>query len=210
MRALRRYVVPVCELWPRLFRLGAHTISMYYVQLMAMSLSKKDVAMNPNPLDLVTLGDHKLGLASSIRMIGVAFTNGFTINIPPGPILSGFNVAIQTALVWASQNVPLLDVMNVQDWIPLPAIAAANHNHYRFQFTVGMFVHGGLFTPLVEFACFMGYIHSVNSRGNGSRFAEVVTQQENFVMATGTVQTSMRAALIAQTIAGFTLPHTQS
>jgi len=62
-------------------------------------------------------------------------------------------------------------------WVGLPAIPAAQHNHYRFQFTAGMFVSGGMFHPLVEFLSLAGYFHTIVSRGANSRFAEVVVGQ---------------------------------
>jgi hypothetical protein len=185
---------------------GGHTIEMQKLHLMALALSKRDPLQVVNLLDDLVVGDHKLDLAATIRILGVAFTAGFSINIPAGPLHLNYNLALQTALLWASRNTISLDILRVNDWVALPVIPAANHNHYRFQLTVGMLVSGGMFVPLVDFLSMIGYIHTVASRGNNSRFGEVVVQQENFVAGALNIAPTMRAPMIAQTISSFTLP----
>jgi len=189
---------------------GVHTIEFQKLQLMALALAKRDPFQIPNMLDQVVIGDHKLDLGPTMRILGVAINAGFLINITPGPLHTNYEMALQSAMVWAQQpaNTLLLDVLNVNDFGVLPVIAAANHNHYRFHFTIGMFVSGGLFHPLVDFLAIMGYIHSAASRGNNSRFAEVVIQEENFVAGAINITPSMRSVMIAQTFTSFSLPLT--
>lgn len=185
---------------------GLSTIEVHKLYMLALATCKRDPLQIVNLLDDITIGDHKLSLASTIRILGVTFTAGFSINIPAGPLQGNYVLALQSALLWANQHTIALDTLGANDWIALPAVPAANHNHFRFQFTVGMLVSGGLFAPLIDFLSMVGYIHSVASRGNTARFGEVVIQQENFVAGTLALAPTMRAPMIAQTIAGFTLP----
>ena len=130
---------------------GQHTIEVHKLQLLALALCKRDPLLVPNPLDQIIVGDSKLDLVAIIRLLGIAFTAGFTINILPGPLHLNFVFALQGALSWSLQNTLVLGVLGANDWVGLPAIPAAQHNHYRFQFTASMFVSGGMFHPLVEF-----------------------------------------------------------
>ena len=187
---------------------GQHTIDVHKLQLLALALCKRDPLLVPNPLDQIIVGDSKLDLVAIIRLLGIAFTAGFTINILPGPLHLNYVFALQGALSWSLQNTLVLGVLGANDWVGLPAIPAAQHNHYRFQFTAGMFTSGGMFHPLVEFLSFTGYFHTIISRGANSRFAEVVVQIENYVAGAVAMAPSMRSAMIAQTFVGFSLPLT--
>ena len=185
---------------------GQHTVEIHKLHMLALSLCKRDPNIVPNPVDQIVLGDHVLTLAATMRILGVAFTAGFVLNFPPGPLSLNYVSALQSSLAWAQVHTIAIDTLNANDWAALPAIPAAQHNHYRFQFTLGMFVGGGLFVPLVDFLSLIGYIHIVASRGANSRFAEVVTQQENFVGGAIVIAPSMRPAMIAQAFLGFSLP----
>ena len=61
---------------------GLSTIEVHKLHLLALATCKRDPLMVPNLLDDVVIGDHKLDLVATIRILGVAFTAGFSINIP--------------------------------------------------------------------------------------------------------------------------------
>ena len=60
---------------------GVHTIEFQKLQLMALALAKRDPFQIPNMLDPVVIGDHKLDLGPTMRILGVAINAGFLINI---------------------------------------------------------------------------------------------------------------------------------
>ena len=92
-----------------------HTISVYKLHLIALSLSHRNPLTVPNPLDDIVVGNHRLELGATIRILGVAVQAGFTAVFPAVNLHYNFCETMRMALQWGSSNTAVTDIVTAAD-----------------------------------------------------------------------------------------------
>lgn len=131
---------------------------------------------NPNvvgELDALHYGIEGLDLPAIFGAITTAANAGFAATTPAGdPLEVGFGV-IREAMEWAQSNLGALRPLTAADFYVLPALGGGG-NPPRFRISYSLLVEPStcLMRAAVEVVCLGGFVHTVASRNNASRYAQ--------------------------------------